>query len=307
MMRTKRSTLLLVVILVVVSLVLGCQVTQKKEAAEGKFPITVTDDAGRKVTVKDKPQRIISLAPANTEILFALGLGKQVVGVTTYCDYPREAKKKAKIGDFMNPNIEKIASLKPDLVLGTGGVQQALVEALDKAGITLYVSDPKDIAGVVSNIEEIGKTCGQTEEAEKIVTSMKADIKEVREKVAKEKKPTVFYEISYDPLYTAGKETFVDDIITISRGINVAAKAGEGYIIYGLESLIKDDPAIYIVAEGSMNDPGQVKKRAGYEVLSAVKKNHVYTVDENLVSRPGPRITKGLKEVAKIIQPQAFR
>lgn len=304
-MRAKTAILFLVLVLMAGSLLAGCQLTVK-EGAEEKFPISVTDDLGRKVTLKDKPQRIVSLAPANTEILFALGLEKQVVGVTTFCDYPSGARRKAKIGDFMNPNIEKIVSLKPDLVLGTGGVQQALVEALGKAGITLYVSDPKDITGVINNIQEIGKITGRDEQAEKVSASMRAEINEVKKKVAKEKAPSVFYEVSYNPLYTAGKKTFVNDIIAISRGVNVAAKAGEGYIVYSLESLIKDDSTIYIVVEGSMNDPKQIKERAGYEVLSAVKNNRVYTVDDNLVSRPGPRITKGLKEVAKIIHPQAF-
>lgn len=296
----------LVVWFVVLLVVSGCAI--RRSADNGaRFPVTVTDDAGRKVTLGEVPKRIVSLTPANTEILFALGLGDKVVGVTTFCDYPREAKKKAKIGDFMNPNIEKIVSLDPDLVLATSGVQQALVDALDKAGVKLYVSDPRNMAGVMANLGEIGRMTGRESEAAAVTGSMQADIKEVKERVQGLKRPSVFYEVSYDPLYTAGRRTFIDDIITTSRGVNVAAAAGEGYVVYGLESLIKEDPDIYLVVQGSMNDPKQLESRAGYDALSAVRGKRVHMVDDNLVSRPGPRITKGLRQVAEFIHPEAFK
>lgn len=280
-------------------LVAGCKTDTT--ASRKDFPISVKDDAGRQVKIGAAPKRIVSLTPANTEILFALGLGDRVVGVTTFCDYPPEASKKRKIGDFMNPNIELILASKPDLVLGTIGVQKALIDGLDKVGAVVYVSDPKDIKGVIDNIIEIGKITGREAAANTIAASMRADIREVEAAAGKDK-PTVFYEVASDPLYTGAKGTFVDDAIRLAGGTNIAATAGSGYIMFNVEDLVKQDPDIYLVVSGSMNDPKQLETRPGYSALTAVKEGRVYTMDDNLVSRPGPRITKGLNEIAKIIQ-----
>lgn len=303
-----RSTKVMVTVAVVIAglLLTGCG-TQDTTKKTGKaVRVTVVDDTGKKITITKAPERIVSLTPANTEILFALGLGSKTVGVTTYCDFPAAATKKQKIGDFMNPNIEMILSLKPDLVLATAGVQKDLVDALAKFGTNIYVSDPEDINGVISNITEIGKITGREDAAHTITDRMRADVKEVKEQAKRAKtKPRVFYEVAYDPLYTGGKGTFVDDVVTTAGGVNIAGTAGSGYIIYSLEELILQNPDIYLVVKGSMNDPGQLAARPGYSGLAAVKNNRVYMMNDNLVSRPGPRITKGLKEIAEIIHPTA--
>ena len=306
-MRARQTKVMVTAAVVIAGLLLtGCG-TQDTTKKTGKaVRATVVDDTGKKITITKAPERIVSLTPANTEILFALGLGDKTVGVTTYCDYPATATKKQKIGDFMNPNIEMILSLKPDLVLATTGVQKGLVDALEKLGTNVYVSEPKDINGVISNITEIGKITGRDDAAQTVTNKMRVDLEEVKERAKDVKtKPRVFYEVAYDPLYTGGKGTFVDNIVTIAGGINIAGSAGNGYIMYNLEELIRQNPDVYLVVKGSMNDPGQLAARPGYSGLSAVKSNRVYFMDDNLVSRPGPRITKGLKKIAEIIHPTA--
>lgn len=298
-------------VLVLVGLVLtssvGCQPAKKpeKEVKEPSFPVTLTDDGGRKVTLEKEPQRIVSLTPGNTEILYALGLEKKVVGVTTYCDYPVRVKSKEKVGDFANPNVEKIVALKPDLVLATAGVQAALTQRLDELGVPVFIVDPKSLSQAMESIEKVGKITGQTSEAKKVTSQMEEDIEQVSEAVASVKqKPTVFCELGTNPLYTAGIGTFIDDMIEIAAGTNVVKD--KEWIAYSIEQLIKDDPDVYIAVKGSMHTPEEMDKRQGFKDLSAVKNDRVYVVDDNLVTRPGPRLTEGLKEIAKAIYPELF-
>lgn len=292
--------------------VVGCKAKapQQRVIETGAFPLTLTDDTGRQVKLKKTPKRIVSLAPSNTEILFALGLGHRVVGVTTFCDYPPEAKKKEKIGGFENPNLEKVISLKPDLVLATGGIQQPFIQELEKVGISVFVLHPKDLNQLIAGIDKVGKITGQVEQSRRLTGTMRKTIADIRSKVASQRKksrPKVFVEIFSQPLYSAGAGTFIDDLIKISGGKNIAAEAGSDYVVYSLENLLKENPDIYIAVKGSMSDPGLLKKRAGFSDLKAVKNNRVYIVDDNLVSRPGPRIIEGLKQIAKYIYPQIFR
>jgi iron complex transport system substrate-binding protein len=293
-------------------LVAGCKTKTTQEGAKetAAYPLAITDDVGRKVTVKKTPQRIISLAPSNTEILFALGLGNRVVGVTTFCDYPPGAKKKEKIGGFKDPNLEKVIFLKPDLVLATGGIQQPFIQELEKVGISVFVLHPKNLNQVIEGINKVGKITGRLEESKRLTDAMSKTITDIKNKVASQRKksrPKVFVEIFSQPLYSAGTGTFIDDLIRVSGGKNIAAQAGSGYVVFSLENLLKEDPDVYMAVKGSMNDPGLLKKRAGFSDLKAVKNNRVYVVDDNLVSRPGPRIVQGLKQIAKSIHPDLFK
>lgn len=302
--------ILLILVLVSLLTVLvsaGCQPPKesKKEVKEPSFPLTLTDDGGREVTLEKEPQRIVSLTPGNTEILYALGLEKKVVGVTTYCDYPARVKSKEKVGDFANPNVEKIVALKPDLVLATAGVQAALTQRLDELGVPIFIVDPKNLSQSIEGIKKVGKITGQADKAEEVTSQMEQDIEQVSEAVASvEQKPTVFCELGTNPLYTAGTGTFIDDMIRVAGGVNVVK--GKEWVVYSIEQLIKDDPDIYIAVKGSMHTPEEMEKRQGFKDLSAVKNNQVYVVDDNLVTRPGPRLTEGLKEVAKAIHPKLF-
>ena len=265
------------------------------------FPVRVTDDSSRTVEVKAEPMRIVSLAPASTEMVFELGLGSRVVGVTTYDDYPAEVAKIDKMGDFAGPNVEAIAAAKPDLVLATSGIQAEVVKRLEGLGATVLVFDPQSLDGVYTDIERLGSATGRDKRAAEIVDGMKEDVAGVREAVAATDTPTVFIEIGQNPLFTAGTGTFMDELITLAGGKNVVAEPG--YVAYSTEQLVKANPQVYLATKGSMSNPAELSKRPGYSQLAAVKAGRVAILDDNLVSRPGPRIVLGLKQIAEALHP----
>ena len=287
----------------------GCSGSSDKTAATGSpaaGPITVSDDAGNSVTLDQPAARIVSLAPANTEIAFALGAGDKVVGDTTYCDYPEAAKAITKIGDFANPSVEKIVALEPDLILAAGGIQAGLRAKFEKLGISVFVVDPSNLDQLYADMTALGQLMGVASQSQQVVDDMKAKVAAVEQKVAGLDTPTVFFEIYGKPLMTAGTGTFLDELIAKAGGINVGAQAGEGFPQFSAEVLIQQDPAVYIAGSGSMADPGAIAARPGYEQISAVKDGRVYVIDENLVERPGPRLAEGLAALAAMIHPEAF-
>jgi len=314
MTRTKRTTrtagfaLLLAAVFALFALA-GCA-AQAPAPAEptaltaAAFPVTITDDASQSVTIDAEPQRIVSLAPANTEILFALGLGDKVVGVTTYDDYPAEVTAIAKVGDFTTPNFEAIAAAKPDLVLATTGVQADAIAKLKGLGATVVAIDPQNLEGVYTDIERVGKATGTTRRASELVLAMKAEVDIVRKAVEGTAPVTAFVEIAQNPLYTVGKGTLIDELVVLAGGTNVVTQ--DSYVAYSPEQLIKADPQVYMATKGSMSDPAALAKRAGFAKLTAVRNNRVYTLDDNLVSRPGPRVVLGLKQIAEALHPDAF-
>lgn len=294
------------------TIVVGCQANKpepaKVEEKVEKFPLKLMDDLGRLVEIKEKPEKIISLAPSNTEILFALGLGDKVVGVTEFCDYPEEAKSKEKAGGFKEPNLEKLVELRPDVIFATGMHQKSLPD-IEKLNLAVFVIDSKSINDVILDIETVGKITDSEKAAEKVVAEMQEKIDMVKEKLAilaDVEKPLVYYEIWNDPIQTVGPGTFIYGIIELAGGKNIVEGAAEEYPLLSLETLIKRDPAVIIAGVGSMGDPGKVKERKGWENISAVKNEKVYVIDENLVVRPGPRIADGLVEIARILHPEKF-
>jgi iron complex transport system substrate-binding protein len=274
-------------------------------AAAAAGPITVTDDSGVEVTLDAPAEAIVSLAPANTEIAYAVGAGDKMVAGTSYDDYPEEAKALPKIGDFANPNVEKIASYSPDLVLAAGGIQADLLGQLEDLGMTVYVVDPKTYEGVVATIENVGKLAGTEDAAAVVAGEMTAALEEVQAKVSGLAPATTFLEIYSKPLMTAGADTFIDDMITIAGGENIGATAGSGFPNFSTEVLVKTDPAVYIADSGSMSEPGEIDARAGFGELTAVKDGKVYVIDDNIIARPGPRLAEGLRQLAGMIQPEA--
>lgn len=314
MSRTTRTTVLdlrlaaLVAAALALFALVGCATPAEKPAAEkpaaaaaAAFPVTITDDASRTVTIKAEPKRIVSLAPANTEIVFALGLGDRVVGVTTYDDYPAEVTEIAKIGDFTTPNIEAIAAAKPDLILATTGVQADVLAKLEVLGATVVALDPQNLDGVYSAIERTGKATGAITQAAALVDGMKIDVDDIVKSVEATEPVTAFVEIAQNPLFTAGTGTLIDELIALAGGKNVVTQPG--WVAYSTEQVVKDDPTVYMATKGSMSDPAQLSQRAGFKGLSAVKNRRVVVLDDNLVSRPGPRVVEGLKQIAIALHP----
>jgi iron complex transport system substrate-binding protein len=268
-------------------------------------PITVTDDSGAEVALDQPAARIVSLAPANTEIAYAIGAGDKMVAGTSYDDFPEEAKSLPKIGDFANPNIEKIASFSPDLVLAAAGIQADLRSELEKLGMTVYVVDPTTYDGTIATIANVGKLAGVEDGAAAVTDEMAAAKEEVQAKVAGLPAATTFLEIYSKPLMTAGTGTFIDDMITLAGGENIGAQAGSGFPNFSTEVLVKDDPRVYIADSGSMSEPGDIEKRAGFAGLTAVKEGTVYVIEDSIIARPGPRLAEGLKQLAEMIHPEA--
>ena len=269
------------------------------------FPLSVIDDAYREVTFTVPAQRIVSLAPANTEIVYSLGLFDRIVGVTTFDDYPAEVKDVAKVGDFTTPNLEAIAAAKPDLILVTGGVQADVLGKLQGLGAKVIVIDPKDLAGVMQGIDTVSQILGVPAKGAEVIAGMRSDLAYVRAAVSAEPTVSAFLEIGWNPLYTAGPGTLLDDVLTQAGGSNVVTQ--KGYVGYSVEQLIKDQPAFYLGTLSSIGDTATVASRPGYSALTAVAGGKVFSLDDNLVSRPGPRIVQGVREIAKILHPDVFQ
>lgn len=273
-------------------------------ASSFMYPVTITDDASRTVTIDAEPTRVVSLAPANTEILFALGAGETLVGVTSYDDYPAEVAEIEKVGDFAGPNLEAVAAADPDVVFVTTGVQGDIIAKLEGLGAKVVALDPQTLEGVYEDIAEVSSIMNRVSEGTALVEDMRSRAAEVRAAVASEKPVTAFIEIGQNPLFTVGASTLLDELVTLAGGTNVVTEPG--YIPYSAEQLVKADPDVYLATKSSGTDAETLGSRAGYAGLSAVKEGRVVILDDNLVSRPGPRIVEGLRIIAEGLHPNAF-
>jgi iron complex transport system substrate-binding protein len=247
-------------------------------------------------------RRFISLAPSTTEVLFALGLDDQIVGVSSYCNFPREAQSKEIIGSFSQPNIEKILSLKPDYVFCTGLEQAPVVAELKRLGLNVYVADPQTMEAFFRSVREMGRITAKEAQAEEMLRGIEKDLAEVSSRVLlvpQEKRPKVFIEIYHDPLTTAGKGSFVDELITLAGGVNIAADTKRPYSIFSAEQVISRDPDCILLAYMDIQAPESfVANRFGWSRIKAVKNKRVYNdINADLLLRPGPRIGEGVREV----------
>ncbi|HHW29694.1 MAG TPA: cobalamin-binding protein [Syntrophomonadaceae bacterium] len=310
----KRSRIIyLLIMLCFLFFIGGCGTADNQNQSkngEQAVEIVVTDDFGNQVKLDHYPERIVSLTPSNTEILFALGLGERVVGVTTYCDYPEEAKNKPKIGDLTG-NVEEIVALEPDLVLAKGVLNDDAVNKLRKLNIQVLCLDPESIEGVYRAIKLIAKVTGTSEKGEEIIAEIEKKIDNVEKKVAKipqAERLRVFIEAGSDPLYTAGKETFVDELVTLAGGINIADDL-KGYQMYSSEAVVKNNPDVILAADSYYVDIKQeIKKRAGWDEIKAVQEGKIiYELDNNLLTRPGPRCGLAVELIAKALYPEIFK
>ena len=264
----------------------------------------VVDDLGRMVTINGTPQRIISLAPSNTEILFALGLGDEVVGVTIYCDYPPEAQDKEKVGDYYGPDIEKIIALQPDLVLATDFHRFDLIPALEQQGFAVFAVAPQTLEDVLESIEKIGELTGREAEASQLVNSMRSKIEEVEAQTRDlEQKPSVLYMTWHDPMWTVGSNTWIDELINIAGGVNIFSENFEGGAMVQIEWVILQNPDIIVTSEWSYDWALNATELAS---TSASQTGRIHTFDDDFAQRPGPRLVQGLDWFAYIIHPEIF-
>ena len=277
----------------------GCRSREKQapNLAENQIHI---DDLGRRVSVSKAPARIISLAPNITETLFALGLGNRVIGVTTYCDFPAEAKTKEKIGDTIKPNLERIIALKPDLVLlSTSSQLEKITHQLDQLAIPVYITNPRTVTQVISSIRQLGEVTGTSLRAEELASSMQQRIKAIE---LTEQHPRVLYVLQLSPLITAGKNTFINDLINIAGGTSISGAETTDYPQFSRETVIARAPEVIILPESHGSEIVNLEAvKNAFSTTPAVKNNRIVTIDPDLVDRPGPRIVEGLAELEKKI------
>jgi len=273
-------------------------------------PVTYTDGLGRSIEMTGSAQRVVSLTPATTEILFAIGAGSQVVGRDTFSDYPAEASTVTDIGGSMGKyNTEAIVNLKPDLVVAGGINPPELVASLETLGLKVFfLSNPTTMDELYARIRIMGNLTGADSGAEKVVTSMDAKAKEVDAKLSGiTDKPVVYYELDATP-FTAGPGTFVDQLISRAGGTNFGAKMDSAWAQISLEQLLVADPAFIVLGDSAYGETAStVSARPGWDVLTAVKEQKIFPFDDNLVSRPGPRLVDGLEALARLIHPEAYK
>lgn len=286
-------------------------VAPQEDVVEAAFPVTLTDAVGNDITLEKAPATIVSLVPSNTEILFALGLATEIVGVSSNDDYPAEALEKEKIGD-MNFDVEKIVAMNPEIVFAHGmqlGLGDAGLQQIRDAGIPVFVvTNAANFEETYTTIETIGQATGKTAEAEKVVADMKAKVEEVKAKVASvDNKRTVFVETSPAPsIFTPGNNTFMNEMLNMISAENIAADQ-EGWVEMSPEEIVNRNPDIIMVMYSNIDTAVEdVYKRDGFDTITAIKNKAVIQVDENTTSRTGPRLGEGLEEVAKAIYPEAF-
>jgi iron complex transport system substrate-binding protein len=298
------------VLLLLVSLTgAGCGSLQVEE---GKSPIEITDQLGRVIKLDKIPQRIISLAPSNTEILLALGLADRVMAVTDYCDYPPEVETKPSIGGFSTPNIEEIVALSPDLIMVTSIHEERILSQLEQKGLAAFALAPKTLDEVLVSIQLVGEITGKEAEAAELVAEMQHKIKSVADRtnnLPQDERPRVFYLTWHDPLMTSGPGTLHHELIQKAGGSNIFADI-VGTQSVDLEILVARDPQVMIagIGMGSGEDRTYQYLKADLRLQStkAGKNNRIYGIDMDLTGRAGPRIVDGLEQFVRCIYPEIF-
>jgi iron complex transport system substrate-binding protein len=325
-MNTKYAIATVVIIVLIAGAASIYVYNQEQTAAQLQLQLealhNLVDDTGYATSMDAFPNKIVSLAPSSTEILFALGLDDKVVAVSNYCNYPYNftawiaAGNMTSIGDFKNPNMEVIASLSPDLILATAGVQGETVGTLRNLGYNVLVLNPANISGVLQNIELVGNATGKSAEAAALISNIQSRIDAVVNKVANAaSKPEVYYEVWYDPtsLWTAGAKAWQNELIEKAGGVNVFADQQLDYFQSSAEAVISRNPDVIILPKegmgkgapfwGSIED---VKARPGWSSISAVQNDRVCTVDSDTIARAGPRVADAVEELAAAFHPELF-
>lgn len=269
---------------------------------------TFVDDLGRRVYLAKPARRVVSLAPSVTEVLFAVGLDAEVVGVTTFCDFPLQAKAKPKIGSSI-PNLEVILGLTPDLVLGNKDfVRPDVMAKLEQLKIPVFVLSAKTLEDILRHISTIGRMVGHDADARRLVQGLRDRLAELRRRTTKAKRIRVFYVINTDPLISVGPGSFIHHMIEIAGGENVAGRAPTPYPKVSLEEILRQDPEVILfpvgIVEGIPEAEQQFWRR--WTTLSAVVHNRLHQVNGDLVNRPGPRVIDGVELLARFLHPKLF-
>lgn len=280
--------------------------------ASAGFPLTVTDDLGVKMTFDTAPQRIVSLAPSLTELLFALGIGDRVVGVTDYCQYPPEALKKPKVGGYINSSQEKIVSLAPDVVFATRGTPQTFMQSLRESGIRVFAVDQTSLEQVTSRMISIGHICGCRAQAETLAATISEPLQQAAKQVAalpSAQKPRVLFAVQLDLVFVAGTGSYQDDILKACGAINVA-QTDKPFAPLSSEIVVTADPQVLVLTSDQLGKLTreqmltQLKASATWGHVSAVREGRLIVLPTDHISIPGPRLASGIRELARQLHPE---
>ena len=272
------------------------------------FPATLSDFQNRSVTITSRPERLVSIGPSITAFLFALGAGPRVVGVDDFSDEPAEAATRDHVGGI-KVNFEKVVALKPDLVFSVK-FSDGTIEKLQAASLNVLVVDPQSVSDVAKTATLLGRAVGA--DGEGLARSIQQRVDAVKTKTASvATRPRVYHEIdASDPakIFTVGPGSYINDLIDIAGGVNIAARAASAYPQLSAEEILRSDPEIIVLsADAYSSKPGDVAGRQGWSIIAAVKNNRVFTIDPNLINRPGPRVGEAAEAYAKLVHPELFR
>ena len=283
-------------------------VTPSPSVTASPFPAALTDFQNRSVTIPARPERLVSIGPSITAFLFALGAGPRVVGVDDFSDEPAEAATREHVGGI-KVNFEKVVALKPDLVFSVK-FSDGTIEKLQSASLNVLVVDPQTVGDVAATARLIGQAVGA--DGETLGASIKQKVNAVKTKTASTTtRPRVYHEIdASDPakIFTVGPGSYINDLIDIAGGANIAARAASAYPQLSAEEILRSDPEIIVLsADAYSSKPGDVAARQGWSIIAAVKNNRIFTIDPNLINRPGPRVGEAAEAYAKLVHPELFR
>ncbi len=315
-----KSILACTMITIYLCFLIGCTGTTEtpeitspeNEVNRTQFPLNVIDQLGRTVALHARPQRIISLAPSNTEILYALGLADNIVGVTKYCDYPPEATEKPNIGGYSTPNIEEVVAKSPDLILATTIHDSKVIPQLEDKGLTIVAIAPKNLDEVLEGIRLVGEVTGKGVEADKLVTEMESRIQTITDKIdqiPEDQRPQVFYLTWHDPLKTSGQGTLNDELMRRAGGRNIFPEV-VGTQTVDFETLVARNPQVMIAGIGMGTGEDKtlqfLQTEPRLQDTDAAIQGRIYGIDMDITGRAGPRIIDGLEDYAKCIHPDLF-
>ena len=276
-------------------------------APAAAFGAEVQDALGRVVSLETPPLRLIALAPNLTEILYALGLGDRVVGVTNHCNYPPEVNLKPRVGSYINLNIERIISLSPDLVIGTmDGNERYVLDLLEQAHIKVFFVNPRDVRQAIETISTVGLVCGYPEKARQLSDALTLRVNRVVDVTSTIKRPLVFLQINIQPIMSVNRNTVHHDLIRLAGGENMTADEPVTYPRISLEEVVRRKPDVIVIS--SMERAARFERARQewfqWKSIPAVQEGRVHLVDSDLIDRPSPRLIQGLEIMARLIHPE---
>ncbi len=277
-------------------------------AEQAVYPFTFIDDGGQEVRIERRPARIVTLGPSNTEILFAVGAGDQVVGVDEYSNFPAEAEPKPKVGSMRTPSFETIAALDPDLVFVINSSSDHR-ERLEGLGYTVAHIVPSNLQEIYERIDLVGRIVGRPQRARDVVAQMQARVAGTVARIGdvpEANKPRVFHEVWGDPLMTAGPGSFINELIEMAGGINIAADANSAWPRMSLEVVVERNPTVILTTFDNTVEELRAGARAAWQEIDAVQTGRIYQLNEDEIARPGPRIVLGLESIARALYPDRF-